>query len=207
VSTQVTAPLGTRSTSQALLAGIPQQGLTLGRPNAPAAIVEFVDPQCPYCGEWSTRSFPDVVRRFVRTGEVRLQFVGLHFLDQNVSGSDSERAVRAVYAAGLQDRAWNMVEDVYARQGVEGSGWVTDELLHEAGTAAGVDVERMMGDLDHPQVSKWMQDADLLASQLLPQVSTPRFVLLRPPASPQLLQVTSLEPAAFTATLSAALGT
>lgn len=186
--------------SRALLAGIPQRGIWLGKTDAPATLVEFADPQCPFCAEWSNQSFPTVVRRFVRSGKLRLEYRGLHFI-----GSDSEKALRAIQAAGLQNKLWNMAEELYARQGAENSGWVTDDVLREAGTAAGVDVDNMLADMDSQAVTAKIEAADLLASQLGVQ-GTPTFLVVRPPANPVPLQVSSLEPEDFAAALNDALG-
>ena len=35
--------------------GIPQSGVTLGEPNAPATIVEFADLKCPFCAEFAPK--------------------------------------------------------------------------------------------------------------------------------------------------------
>jgi len=183
------------SPASAVLAGVPQDGLTLGKPTAPATLLEFVDPQCPYCARWSEATFPVVVRRFVKTGRLRLELRGLHFL-----GPDSETALRAVLAAAQQNKAWNMLDELYARQGAENSGWVTDAVLEEAATAAGVDVAKMRAAHDSPRVTAQVLEADAAASTLgVP--GTPSFALARPPATPQLLTIPSLEPADFAASL------
>jgi protein-disulfide isomerase len=35
-----------------MLDGIPQDGTTLGRANAPVTLLEYADLQCPYCAQW-----------------------------------------------------------------------------------------------------------------------------------------------------------
>ena len=124
----------------ALLRGIPQHSVSLGRPSAPVTLVEFADLQCPYCAEWATRAFPEIVKRYVRTGKVRMVFVGMTFL-----GPDSARGFRAVLAAGRQDRLWHVLELLYLNQGEEGSGWVTDAFLRRlGGSVTGLDVGAML---------------------------------------------------------------
>ena len=51
-------------------------------------------------------------------------------------GSDSDKALRTVIAAGEDDHLWDVVHGLYAGQGAENAGWVTDELVSEI--AAGV---------------------------------------------------------------------
>jgi protein-disulfide isomerase len=96
-------------------------------------VVEYADLQCPYCAAWARDALPAVVSEFVRTGRVRLVFRGLAFL-----GPDSELALRMVVAAGAQNKLWNLLDELYGRQGLENSGWVRDELAGAA-AAAGVD--------------------------------------------------------------------
>ena len=52
---------------------MPQDGLTLGRPDAPATVVEFIDVKCPFCKEFAIEDGPDLVRDLVRSGRASLE--------------------------------------------------------------------------------------------------------------------------------------
>ena len=69
----------------------------LGDPDAPVTVTEYLDLQCPACAAHARETLPDLVRDYVRNGQVKLEARTLHFL-----GPDSERAAR--FAAGA-DRA------------------------------------------------------------------------------------------------------
>src|SRR5579884_2308188 len=131
-----------------LLGGIPQKGLVLGRSSAPVTLVEFADPQCPFCGEWERGALPTIVRKYVRPGKVKIEFRGLHFL-----GRDSETALRAALAARAQGKLWNVVVNLYERQGTENTGWVTKDLLREIGDSIrGLDTNKLLDDMSSPAV-------------------------------------------------------
>ena len=121
-----------------LLRGIPQDGVVLGKADAPLTLVEYADLQCPFCAEWAREAFPTVVDEYVRAGKVRLVFRGLSFV-----GPDSEKALRAALAAGGQNRLWDVVHALYVNQGAENEGWVTDELLRDLGRT-GLDADEML---------------------------------------------------------------
>ena len=164
---------GARETS-ALLAGIPQHGLTLGRPKAPVRVVEFADLQCPFCRDYSTGVLPRLVRTYVRPGKVRMEFRSLHFI-----GPDSERAARVVQAAGRQDKLWNVLDLAYRSQGKENSGWATDALLRRlAGAVPGLDVGRVFAARDSAAVTAELKAANTLATTSGVQ-STPTFLVGR----------------------------
>jgi len=192
---------GAAGSGTALLAGIPQSGITLGKASAPATLVEFVDPQCPYCAEWSRNAFPAVVRDFVRTGRVRLEYRGLHFL-----GPDSEKALRAVLAAGKQGKLFDLSEKLFAEQGEENSGWVTDAVLRRtAATIPGLNANQMFADMSSADVDREIREADALATRYQVE-GTPAFALVKPPQPPIPLQGASLDAESFTASLATALG-
>jgi protein-disulfide isomerase len=158
------------SESVALLAGIPERGPVLGRQDAPVTLVEFADLQCPFCAQWSRSAFPEIVRDYVRPGKVRIVFRGLMFI-----GADSEKALRFSYAAGLQGKLWYAVDLLYANQGGENSGWVTDELL--AGVAAAIpsfSLEQALAAETSPQVDAEIRAASD-ASDALGVNQTPSF--------------------------------
>src|SRR6185436_12583293 len=106
----------------ALFKGIPQTLNVLGDPNAPTTMIEFADLQCPFCREYAVAALPALVEEYVRTVKTKFVFSGMHFL-----GPDSEKALRAVFAAGIQDHAWELLDLLYKSQGGENQGWVTDE--------------------------------------------------------------------------------
>jgi protein-disulfide isomerase len=177
-------------TRNALFAGIPQDGIALGRPTAPLTLVEYADLQCPYCASWSRDVLPDVVERYVRSGRVRLEFRGLTFL-----GPDSDKALRAALAAGERDGLWDTVHALSERQGHENAGWVTDDLLRGL-TPLGVDLERTAS----PWVERQLVEA-ANAARIAGVPGTPYFQVRRRGGRVQPLPVDSLESAAFTAQL------
>jgi protein-disulfide isomerase len=163
------AAVATASTARdPLLRGIPQDGITLGRPDAQVTVVEYADLQCPYCAEWAREAFPAVVRDYVRTGRVRMVFRGLAFI-----GPDSDTALRAVLAAGAQDRLWDVVHALFARQGRENTGWVTSGLLRSLGHG-GLDAERML-DQSHSAAVERELDAAARAAEAARVPGTPYF--------------------------------
>jgi protein-disulfide isomerase len=183
-----------------LLAGIPQAGTVLGRPDAPVTLVEYADLQCPYCAQWALGTFPALVQDYVRAGKLRVEFRGLAFL-----GADSDTALRATLSAGRQDKLWSVLELLYANQGAENSGWVTEGLI--AGIAAsvpGLDSEEFQADRQLAAL-----DAEMAKAQAQAQASgvtgTPAFELGRTGGKLRILQVTSLEPAQFRAAIEALL--
>jgi len=156
---RTTLPAGAAQVA-AMLHGIPQHGTALGRSTAPVTLVEFADLQCPYCARWEGSVLPDVVRRYVRTGKVRIVFSGMAFV-----GPDSLKALRTVLAAGLQNRLWNVVALLYRNQGAENSGWFTDSLARRLGASvAGLSVARMLADRTSRAVDTQLGAAEQLAA-------------------------------------------
>jgi len=127
---------GTKSPAAArsALQGIPQSGIALGSPDAPVTMVEFADLQCPFCREYHENVFPELLKRYVRTGKLRLELRLLRFL-----GPDSDRLARVAAAAAAQNRMWQFVGLAYDRQGPENSGYATDDFINKLAADAGMD--------------------------------------------------------------------
>ena len=130
-----------------LLGGIPQHGNVLGSPNAPVRLIEYADPQCPYCAMYALTVLPALIRDYVRPGKVQLVFRGLEFL-----GPDSNTALRTATAAGAQNRFWNVIDLLYRNQGSE-NAWVNDELLRAIVTGAGANANRAFAARDSSAVA------------------------------------------------------
>ncbi len=124
---------GTAET-KALFAGIPQKGNTIGSPDAPVTMFEFLDYQCPFCKEFALTTYPKLVRTAVKDGKLKIVTRPLAFI-----GPDSEKAARAASAAAQQNKEAAFTSLFYWNQGQENAGYVTDEFIDKLYDAAGVD--------------------------------------------------------------------
>jgi protein-disulfide isomerase len=182
-----------------VFAGVPQRGDTLGNANAPVTITVFEDPQCPFCRTWSLDTLPTVVDRYVRTGRVKLVYRGIEII-----GPNSVAGLVAIYAAGAQNKLWNLAEELYRRQGTENTDWINDALINKAAGASGVDRDALFVSSSSGAVAVAMTVAR--RSAVVDAVrGTPTFLIERPASPRRQLAVSALDPASFTAALDAAL--
>jgi protein-disulfide isomerase len=157
------------------LKGIPQEGMTLGDPQAAVTLFEFGDLQCPVCKGFAEEIIPEVIDSKVRSGEAKIEFRNFTIISQ-----ESIPAGAAAIAAGRQGRGWNFLDLFYRNQGLEASGYVTGEFLTEIARGAGV-----------PDVAQWNEDRKSAAvlnrvkseseeAQDLGLTGTPSFVVAGP---------------------------
>jgi protein-disulfide isomerase len=177
---------GGTAIAESALKGIPQSGINLGSPAAPVTLVEFADLQCPYCADYHRNVFPDLVKRYVRTGKLRLELRLLRFL-----GPDSDRLARAAAGASAHNRLWQFVGLAYQRQGRENSGYATEDFINglaaDAGLRsldAGAAADRQVRHAEH-------------AARTLGIDSTPSFLIGRTGGALSRFQPTELTPGAF----------
>ncbi len=99
-----------------LLAGIPQEGMTLGQANAPITITEYSDLVCPACYYFATTSERQLISAEVATGHAKILSRGLETASGIANGGEYTASQAAIRAAGLQGRAWNYILLAYAEQ-------------------------------------------------------------------------------------------
>ena len=166
------------------LAGIPQDGRTLGAPDANVTLVEWADPQCPACRLYTEEFFPTVVDEYVRPGRVKTEFQGFPFI-----GDDSVKAYRFLLAAGEQDKLWDLQEAMYRNQGGENDGWVTDDLIRELGAEiAGLDVDQLFVDAEREDIVAEAEGAEA-AAQAAGIAGTPTLQIAIGDDEPYAIQV------------------
>ena len=134
-------------------------GDTLGQASAPSTLVVYEDPQCPFCRSWNVSTLPSVVSQFVRTGKIKLEYRGVVII-----GPDSVRGLRAIYAAGKQNKLWNFADALYAHQGAENSGWITNEVILAAARDAHADGKAILADMGSSAVTAALEGAQKQAT-------------------------------------------
>ena len=151
---------GAAETEQ-LLKRIPQRGNVLGRSSAPATLVEYVDLQCPFCQEFEVAAMPPIIRRYVRTGKLKVEMRPIAFI-----GPDSEAGRKAAIAAGDQDKQFNFVQLLYLNQGAENSGWLDDDMIAAAAASVpGLRVPELLNDRNSSAIADQTTAFDAQAKQ------------------------------------------
>ncbi|MDQ2699835.1 MAG: thioredoxin domain-containing protein [Actinomycetota bacterium] len=172
------------------LSGLEQNGTVLGDPKAKVTLVEFGDLQCPICKQYAEDVLPDVITGPIKAGDANFDFKNWAIL-----GEGSILAAKAALAAAEQDRMWDFVEVFYAKQGPEGSGYVTDEFLTDVAEEAGVpDIDQWNADRESDKVEQALLDID---NEAVDQgfSGTPSFGVTGPDGEMTTVQANSTDPA------------
>jgi protein-disulfide isomerase len=156
-----------------LLAGIPQSpDNVLGNPSAPVTIIEYGDLECSVCDSFAlptnvntssgtpgTGIEDQVIQNLVRTGRAKFVYRALDTATSNGATPNMFTTQQvAVYAAGLQRKAWNYLELFYNEQGQEGTSYVTLSYLEGlAKQIPGLNYQRWLANLHNPTLVQQVQ--------------------------------------------------
>jgi protein-disulfide isomerase len=85
----------------------------LGKSDAPLTMVEFTDFQCPFCGRFESTTFPEIKKKYIDTGKLRLILRDLPLSDLHPYAL---KAAQSVHCAGDQGKFWEMKETMFKNQ-------------------------------------------------------------------------------------------
>lgn len=88
----------------------------LGDPNAPVAIIEYGDYQCPFCARFFEETEKQIRRDFVESGKVKFVFRNFQFL-----GPESQAAGEAAECAKDQNKFWAYHDALYTAELADGA--------------------------------------------------------------------------------------
>lgn len=115
---------------------------TMGRSDATATATVFGNWKCPYTRAFVLEHLPDVVDRYVRPGDLVVEFRALAYRsDEPFLGPDAPRAARAGLGVWDVDPGsyWSYFGYVFGNQPPEADEWATTEHLSSFADAAGVE--------------------------------------------------------------------
>jgi protein-disulfide isomerase len=179
-----------------LIDGIPQNGNTLGDPNAPVTLQYFGDLECPICKEFTLGALPSVIQKWVRTGKVKIEYHSLETATREPEVFKTQQV--AAYAAGKQDKAWNFIETFYHEQGEEDSGYVNENYLQGiAQQVPGLNLTTWTNDRSDATLSNEVA-TDAQAANNAGFTGTPSFLVGKTGGTLKKLEYSSLtEPTSF----------
>ncbi|HYW32381.1 MAG TPA: thioredoxin domain-containing protein [Gemmatimonas sp.] len=88
-------------------------GQLRGKADAPVAIIEFADFECPGCGQYALLQEPDIFKRLVETGLASYRFYDFPLVDIH---SNTMIAHLAAACAADQGKFWEMHDQIFAGQ-------------------------------------------------------------------------------------------
>lgn len=144
--------------------------MVLGAADAPVTIIEYTSFTCPFCGNFHNETWPEIMERYVETGQVRLVFREVYFDQLGLWAS-------MVARCGGPDTFFDKVDAIMERQ----AEWLRAENpvaeLQRIGRLAGLSAERLQACLtDEPFMLQLVGDYQRNASADEIR-STPTFLI------------------------------
>ncbi|MEW6287369.1 MAG: thioredoxin domain-containing protein [Chloroflexota bacterium] len=143
-----------------------------GDPNAPVTIIEFGDFQCPYCGQFFSRTEPQIYERYIQSGKVRFGYFHFAFL-----GEESNWAAQAAECAAEQNKFWEYHDKLYNSQSGENQGAFSRDNLKRFADELGLDTSAFSECLDSGRYAQLVSNESSMASSIGVN-STPTFLLV-----------------------------
>ncbi len=173
------APPGVGKHVASLLDGIPQNGATLGNPNAPVTMTYYGDLECPVCRDFTLAGgLPELIKNEVRQGKVKIEYKSFETATQDPSVFKDQQV--AALAAGQQKKFWDYAEIFYQRQGAEDSGYVTESYLQSiAKEIPGLNLSQWESARNNPALSSQVA-ADVAAGNAAQVSGTPTLIFTGP---------------------------
>ncbi len=109
-------------------------GRTVGSSSASVTLDLWADFQCPVCKQFTDTVEPNIVSNYISTGKVRLVFHDFAFI-----GTESTHAAVGGLCAADAGEFWPYHDYVYANQGAENTGALSDAKLKAIAQAVGID--------------------------------------------------------------------
>jgi len=157
----------------------------MGDADAPITIYYWTDFQCPFCERFERVTLPDLARKHVDSGRVRIVFVSLPYF-----GNDSMTAAVASKCVWRQVRDndpsayWDWHATIFEKQGKKNSGWAAaDRLLEYTRSVSGVDADALSQCLDERRATLESQvNSDSKFARSIDVRGTPTFIVYDPAA-------------------------
>jgi protein-disulfide isomerase len=148
-------------TNAAVVAGLPQDGITLGRLDAPATLTMYAATDDIAAGFFRDE-LPTLVKRLVRPGRIRIQVRTIPAVNGAPSGAAAAmQAARTAQAVGLQDKLWQF----YAALGtLAGSSSSAEAQQQALAMTPGLDAAQVRRDARSPRVAKAVERARAYAA-------------------------------------------
>lgn len=146
--------------------------MAIGRVDAPVVMIAYEDFRCPFCAKFSTDIAPELKKRYVDSGVLRIEW-----RDFPVFGPQSVQAAKAGRAAARQGKFWQFKDVVFSHAPERGHPELSMPTLIDYAKQAGIpDIERFKADMNDPAVDRAIR-ADTTEGESIGVSATPTFIV------------------------------
>ena len=141
--------------------------MSLGDANAPITVIEYASMTCPHCAHFSMTTFPELKKRYIDTGKVRLIFREFPLDRLALAGSVLARCVSP-------DKYFPVIETLFAQQ----RDWVVQKPLQPLLAIfkqVGMNEQTFNSCLDNQQLAEGIDKVRSQAAEKFGVNSTPTF--------------------------------
>ncbi|GAA4872857.1 DsbA family protein [Saccharopolyspora cebuensis] len=150
----------------------PGDPLALGRHDAPVVMLNYGDYRCPFCAKFSQDIEPELIKRYVDSGVLRLEW-----RDFPIFGEESIEAAKAGRAAAAQGKFWEYLGAIYHDSPGRGHPPLPHDTLIDYAEQVGItDIARFEADMNSPATLSAIQ-ADAVEGSEIGVSSTPTFLV------------------------------
>ena len=111
----------------------------IGNAKAPVVVTYWSDYQCPYCRVEEENVLSRLIKEYVETGKVKVEFKEVTFIGPDSQTADL--AGRAVWEVA-PNKFFQWYKTILSHQGAENSGWASkDNIIALTRTVAGIDAD------------------------------------------------------------------
>jgi len=150
---------------------MPNDPLAIGRVNAPVVLIEYSEFQCPFCGMFTRNTQPTLIKKYVATGILRIEWRDFPYL-----GPESTTAALASRAAANQGKFWQYHDALFAHQFFPNSDHLTVPYLTGIAENLGLNLEKFKTDMNSA-ATKGAVAADFSEGQSIGVTGTPSFLV------------------------------
>lgn len=149
----------------------PEDPGAMGAADAPVVMVAYSDFACPFCATWARETQPELVERYVDSGDLRIEWREFPYL-----GELSQTLSVGAVAAGEQEAFWEYQEAVFERQEEIKSSDDPDGILDEIVEELGLDADRFHEAMEADR-SGIAVGHDFVEGQQIGVSATPAFIV------------------------------
>jgi protein-disulfide isomerase len=128
-------------TAVPMVVDVPEDGKSMGDPNAPVKMDVWEDFQCSGCMYYSINYEPSIIQKYVATGRVYYTYHFYPIIDGGSPSGESHQSANAAMCALEQGRFWDYHAALYANWLGENVGSYTDARLTAIAESIGLDMK------------------------------------------------------------------